>query len=127
MISKDVRVGSEKGFTLVEVATAFMVLGVIVAVSIPIWSELREQQHLQTQRMQALLLLERQMEVLQASPLSSPQEGFTREQADGIDFTIHWEQQHAGSHLAETNVEVQWKDRRDKTQQLRLRAVQFVP
>ncbi|MDR6224939.1 type IV pilus modification PilV family protein [Desmospora profundinema] len=119
--------GAEKGFTLVEVVTALMVLSVILAVGIPIMTEVREQQHLQAQRMQAVLLLERHMEELQIRPFPLPQEGSTREQVDGTRFDVRWKQKRAGSRLAGTQVEVQWQDRRDQTQQLRLRALQYMP
>lgn len=117
----------EKGFTLVEVVTALFVLGVILAVGLPILMEVREQQHLQVQRMQAVLLLERMTESLQADPVSLPRKGSMQEEVEGIRYRINWEQKRAGPRLAGTHVEVEWKDRRNQVHQLQLRALQIIP
>ena len=43
-----------RGFTLVEVLTSLLILGVVTAVAIPVFLEWREEQHLAVQRFEAI-------------------------------------------------------------------------
>jgi prepilin-type N-terminal cleavage/methylation domain-containing protein len=119
----------ERGFTLVEILTALMILGVITAVALPVFLEWRGAQHLASQRFEAQLLLQERMERLQRDPdLHSTRGAEERrgEAAKGTVYRIAWKKEIRG-HLVRTDVMVAWKDAQGIDREMRLRGLQFVP
>jgi len=57
--------GGERGFTLAEVLTALMILGLLAVTAIPAYTELRIRYQVQDQRFEAVQLIQEQMERLQ--------------------------------------------------------------
>ncbi|OYD07763.1 type II secretion system protein [Paludifilum halophilum] len=117
----------EKGFTLVEVVTSLMILGVIIAVAVPVYLELKHQQTLRTQRWEAAWLLQDRMEQVQktSSPVST--KGETREKVGRKTYQLQWKKTRLGSGLVGIQVEVTWKDEKKRKQNLTLKSVQYLP
>lgn len=119
----------ERGFTLVEVMTALMILGVMMAVVIPVFLEWRGEHHLASQRFEAHLLLQERMERLQreTAPLQTRgTENHRGETAAGTVYRITWEKS-IRENLVRTDVMVEWKDAQGMERELRLKGLQFVP
>ncbi|MBO2532011.1 MAG: prepilin-type N-terminal cleavage/methylation domain-containing protein [Planifilum fulgidum] len=119
----------ERGFTLAEIVTALMVLGVMAAAAIPVFLEWRGAQHLASQRFEAQLLLQEKMERLQRETDLHPARGTEKrrgEAAKGTLYRIEWKKEVRGR-LMRTDVMVAWKDAQGIDRKLRLRGLQFVP
>ena len=119
----------ERGFTLAEIVTALMVLGVMAAAAIPVFLEWRGAQHLASQRFEAHLLLQEKMERLQRETDPHPVRGSEKRRGEAVAGTVYqvtWKQEIRG-HLMRTDVMVTWKDAKGIGRKLRLRGLQFVP
>jgi prepilin-type N-terminal cleavage/methylation domain-containing protein len=64
--------GNERGFTLAEVLTALMILGLLAVTAIPAFTELRIRHQVQDQRFEAVQLIQEQMEHLQRERFVPP-------------------------------------------------------
>lgn len=119
----------ERGFTLVEILTALMILGVVMAVAIPVFLEWRGEQHLANQRFEAVLLLQERMERLQRETAPLQTRGTEERRGETVKGTVYritWKKAIRG-HLVRTDVIVEWKDAQGIDRELRLRGLQFVP
>jgi len=119
----------ERGLTLVEMLTALMILGVVMAVAVPVFLEWRGEQHLAGQRFEAVLLLQERMELLQRETAPLQARGTEKRRGETMKGTVYrltWEKALRG-HLVVTDVMVKWKDAQGIDRELRLRGLQFVP
>ncbi|GGA31519.1 hypothetical protein GCM10007416_00050 [Kroppenstedtia guangzhouensis] len=115
----------EDGFTLAETVTALMVFGVLVSVALPILGELQIRHQSHAQRMEALILLQSEMERVQSSAVPVPAKGEKNRKGKGVNYRIRWEKKFAEPHLAGTYVEVTWKDANQKEQKEFLKGLSF--
>ena len=121
--------GDKRGFTLAEIITSLMILGVVAAAVIPVFLEWRREQHLLDQRFEAMFLLQERMERLQreAAPLQTRgKEKYRGKAAEGTVYRIAWKKG-MQKRLVRTEVIVEWKDAQGNDKELRLKGLQFVP
>lgn len=115
----------EAGFTLAETVTALMVFGVLVSVALPILGELQIRHQSHVHRMEALILLQSEMERVQSSTVPVPATGEKNKKGKGVNYRIRWEKKYAEPHLTGTYVEVTWKDGNQKRQRESLKGLSF--
>jgi prepilin-type N-terminal cleavage/methylation domain-containing protein len=118
-----------RGFTLVEVLTSLLILGVVTAVTIPVFLEWREEQHLAVQRFEAMLLLQERMERLQREGVPLKTRGSEERRGETVEGTVYrvsWKRA-VRNHLVRTDVMVEWEDTKGNGRQLRLGGLQYIP
>ncbi|PTX65025.1 prepilin-type N-terminal cleavage/methylation domain-containing protein [Melghirimyces profundicolus] len=113
----------EKGFTLAETVTALMVFGVLLSVVLPLLGELKVQHRMNARKMEAVLLLQSEMERLQTVP--GPSEGSRKEKSEGTVYRLRWEKKKVAPHLAGTYVEVVWNDAGKKERKRSLKTLNY--
>jgi prepilin-type N-terminal cleavage/methylation domain-containing protein len=119
--------GSERGFTLAEVLTALMILGLLAVTAIPTMAELRFRHQMQNQRFEAVQLIQEQMERLQRDRVVPPVNSTMKIKRAGTMFRVTLRKRLIRSRLQESEVVIRWRDFRKQEQLLRLRARQFAP
>lgn len=124
--------GDQAGFTLVEVITALALLGVLVAVAVPIYSELTHMQQVRDQQFLALLALQEQMERIGRESVPTPSSGTEVKKSKGMSGTpftyrISWQKKRESRHTIRGMVEVTWKDIKGKKHAKRLESFHYTP
>ncbi|MBN2908446.1 prepilin-type N-terminal cleavage/methylation domain-containing protein [Polycladomyces sp. WAk] len=119
--------GGERGFTLAEVLTALMILGLLAVTAIPAYTELRIRYQVQDQRFEAVQLMQEQMERLQRTWVVPAVNRTMEINRAGTMFRVTVRKRLIRSHLLESEVVIRWRDFRKQEQLLRLRARQFAP
>jgi prepilin-type N-terminal cleavage/methylation domain-containing protein len=119
--------GVERGFTLAEVLTALMILGLLAVTAIPAFAELRIRQQVQDERFEAVQLIQEQMERLQRERVVPPVNRTMEMSRAGTMFRVTLHKKWIHSRLLESEVVIRWRDFRKQEQLLRLRARQFMP
>lgn len=121
---------NQGGFTLVEVIIAIALLGVLVAVAVPVYSELKDQQHLRDQQYIVLLALQEQMERLGSDTAPPSGKIIKKDTSMGpkpFIYEVSWKKVRETSFTTQVMVEVQWKDIKDRKRVMRLENILFTP
>ncbi len=122
--------GNQDGFTLAEVITAFALLGVLVVVAVPIYSELSDQQQLRDQQYMVLLTLQEQMERLGTEKVPTSGKIVKKDTSMGprpFIYEVSWEKKRETSFTMRAMVEIRWKDIKDRKRVMRLENILFTP
>lgn len=120
----------EKGFTLPEMITGLFIMGILVAFTIPLFSELKSQQMSDQARGEAFSLLQGKIEKLreQASPSSlSGEDQVKSRNQPSLTYHLKWNSKQQTSTLKEVKVEISWSTPSGKMQSYHLVTNIFTP
>ncbi|MCS1350546.1 type II secretion system protein [Mechercharimyces sp. CAU 1602] len=124
------KLGSEQGFTFVEVVTSLLILSIVAGAALPMVVELRTQQQKQDERFEAMHHLQARLEQTQRAMVRVPEQGMEEKESKwtkGVTYQVIWRKTRYDRFLYKAEVKVTWKGRQGEKQTVSRSALQYAP